>query len=226
MANRNKTRIEPTFDGPARTKSVGGLSVSEDDRVLPRQRKQSAGKRRSERRTRGSRTRKRGGFFGGFARLFYWCFVLALWGGIAAAGVVAWYGAKMPSATSWAIPDRSPNIKIVSVDGKLLANRGMTGGEAVGLHEMSPYIPQAVMAIEDRRFYSHFGIDPIGLARAMFENITQRPLHPGRLDVDPAARQEPVPEARPHASSARSRRCCWRSGWSTSTPRTRSSKCT
>ena len=47
----------------------------------------------------------------------------------------------------------------------------MTGGEAVGLHEMSPYIPQAVMAIEDRRFYSHFGIDPIGLARAMTTNL-------------------------------------------------------
>ena len=75
----------------------------------------------------------------------------------------------MPAATTWSIPDRSPNVKIVSVDGTLLANRGMTGGEAVGLHEMSPYIPQAVMAIEDRRFYSHFGVDPVGLARAMID---------------------------------------------------------
>jgi penicillin-binding protein 1A len=171
MANREKTRIEPTFDGPSRGKSSQGLSVSEDDRVLPRHRK-PAGKRKSAKTARSGRTRKRRGLFGGFARLFYWCFVLALWGGIAAAGVVAWYGAQMPSATTWAIPDRSPNIKIVSADGRLVANRGMTGGEAVGLHEMSPYIPQAVMAIEDRRFYSHFGIDPIGLARAMFENIT------------------------------------------------------
>jgi penicillin-binding protein 1A len=172
MANREKMRIEPTFDGPSRGKSSQGLSVSEDDRVLPRHRKPAAGKRKPAKTTRRGRPRKRRGLFGGFARLFYWCFVLALWGGIAAAGIVAWYGAQMPSATTWAIPDRSPNIKIISVDGKLLANRGMTGGEAVGLHEMSPYIPQAVMAIEDRRFYSHFGIDPIGLARAMFENIT------------------------------------------------------
>jgi penicillin-binding protein 1A len=171
MANRDKTRIEPTFDGPSRTKSQAGLSVSEDDRVLPRQRRPAAGKRKSAKSARG-RTRKRRGLFGGFARLFYWCFVMAIWGGIAAAGIVAWYGAQMPSATTWAIPDRSPNIKIVSADGKLLANRGMTGGEAVGLHEMSPYIPQAVMAIEDRRFYSHLGIDPIGLARAVFENVT------------------------------------------------------
>ena len=111
--------------------------------------------------------------FSRFGRLFYWCFVLAIWGGIAGAGIVVYYGAKMPAATTWSIPDRSPNIKIVSVDGRLLANRGMTGGEAIGLHEMSPYIPEAVMAIEDRRFYSHFGIDPIGLARAMATNLMQ-----------------------------------------------------
>ena len=97
--------------------------------------------------------------------------MLAIWGGIAAAGMVVYYGAKMPSATTWAIPARSPNIKIVSVDGQLVANRGMSGGEAVGLQGMSPYIPQAVIAIEDRRFYSHFGIDPIGLARAMVTNV-------------------------------------------------------
>ena len=84
---------------------------------------------------------------------------------------MVYYGAQMPSATTWAIPDRPPNVKIVSADGKLIANRGMTGGEALGLHEMSAYIPQAVMAIEDRRFYSHFGVDPIGLARAMVQNV-------------------------------------------------------
>jgi penicillin-binding protein 1A len=97
--------------------------------------------------------------------------VLALWVGIAGAGMVAWYGARMPAATTWSIPGRSPNIGIVAVDGRLIANRGMMGGEAVGLEEMSPYIPAAVIAIEDRRFYSHFGVDPIGLARAMAANV-------------------------------------------------------
>jgi penicillin-binding protein 1A len=63
-------------------------------------------------------------------------------------------------------------VKIVSVDSKLIANRGMTGGEAVGLHEMSSYIPQAVIAIEDRRFYQHFGVDPIGLTRAAVNTLT------------------------------------------------------
>ncbi len=178
MAKRTTTRIEPTFDGPAERNAPDGFSVSEDDRVVPSVKKRSAAKRRvaekAERAQPSRRRRKKQGrgFFGGLTRLVYWCFVLAIWGGIAAAGIVIYYGAQMPSATTWAIPDRPPNVKIVSVDGKLLANRGMTGGEAVGLHEMSPYIPQAVMAIEDRRFYSHFGIDPMGLGRALLGNIT------------------------------------------------------
>src|SRR5690606_40412944 len=62
-------------------------------------------------------------------------------------------------------------VKILAVDDTLLANRGATGGESIGLHEMSPDIPQAVIAIEDRRFYSHWGIDPIGLVRAAYQNL-------------------------------------------------------
>jgi penicillin-binding protein 1A len=69
------------------------------------------------------------------------------------------------------MPDRPPNIKIVDVNGELLANRGSTGGEAIPLDAMSPYIPEAVMAIEDRRFYTHWGVDPIGLSRAMVRNL-------------------------------------------------------
>lgn len=185
---RKDTRIEPTFDGPDDRQDASGLSVSEDDRVIPSRRmkepeprRKASRDERTERPERAERTapkarrgkaKKPRGLFGGLARVVYWGFVLAIWGGIVAAGIVIYYGAQMPSATSWAIPDRPPNVKIVSVDGKLLANRGMTGGEAVGLHEMSPYIPQAVIAIEDRRFYSHFGFDPLGLGRALVGNLT------------------------------------------------------
>ncbi len=112
------------------------------------------------------------GIFGLFRRLVYWCLVLGLWGAIGVGGLVLYYGSRMPSATSWAIPDRPPNVKILSVNGDIIANRGLTGGEALSLENMSPYIPQAVIAIEDRRFYSHFGIDPLGLARAMLTNVT------------------------------------------------------
>ncbi|TPI17116.1 penicillin-binding protein [Mesorhizobium sp. B4-1-3] len=171
MANRRDSRIEPSFEGSPRAKSSDGFSVSEEDRVVPRTRKPAAkGRSAKKSRSRG-RDRNRRGLLGIATRLVYWCFVLCIWGGIAAAGIIVYYGAKMPAATTWSVPDRAPNIKIVSVDGQLIANRGASGGEAVGLHEMSPYIPEAVVAIEDRRFYSHFGIDPIGLSRAIVTNL-------------------------------------------------------
>lgn len=180
MANRRDSRIEPSFEGPPRAKPQAGLSVSEEDRVVPSNRKASAKRKSSKGKSaRGRRGGSGRGLVGVLGRLFYWCFVLAIWGGIAVAGVVIYYGAKMPAATTWSIPDRAPNIKIVSADGQLLANRGMSGGEAVGLHEMSPYIPAAVIAIEDRRFYSHFGVDPIGLSRAMVTNLLGRHFSQG-----------------------------------------------
>ncbi|WP_127520167.1 transglycosylase domain-containing protein [Mesorhizobium sp. Z1-4] len=171
MTRRKKprTRIEPRLDVPGRGTRPSSASAGARGRAAParRPRKKSGSSARSRR-----RTRRGGGLFGFLKTVTYWCVVLGIWAGIAAAGVVLWYGAQMPSMTTWEIPDRPPNVRIVSVDGTLVANRGMTGGEAVGLHEMSPYIPEAVIAIEDRRFHSHFGIDPIGLARAVFENLT------------------------------------------------------
>ena len=182
MASRKKPRrIEPTFDAPARGADAAPFAVRDDDRVMPSTRgrgRPQGGKQKAGARRRG-KARRRGGVFGFLRGATYWAMVLCLWAGIAGAGVVAWYGAKMPAATSWAVPDRPPNVRIVAVNGQLVANRGMTGGEAIGLHEMSPYIPQAVMAIEDRRFYRHFGVDPIGLTRAMVSNLVDRRLGQG-----------------------------------------------
>ena len=177
MTSRKTTRrIEPTFGGPARDDSADGFFVGEDDRVIPSARKKKPAASRPRKTSSGRRSRKQGkrrGVLGLLRGATYWSMVLCLWAGIAGVGIVVYYGAQMPAATTWAIPDRPPNVRLVSVNGQLVANRGMTGGEAVGLHEMSPHIPQAVMAIEDRRFYSHFGVDPLGLARAMVTNVLE-----------------------------------------------------
>ena len=113
------------------------------------------------------------------SRLIYWSTVLGLWALIAVGGIVAFYAAKLPSAKDWAVPQRPPNVRIVAADGSLIANRGLTGGKALRLEEMSPYIPQAVIAIEDRRFQYHFGFDPIGFTRAMLRNLWSRKLREG-----------------------------------------------
>ncbi|WP_274423779.1 transglycosylase domain-containing protein [Chelativorans sp. YIM 93263] len=176
---KRKRRIEPTFDAPASRRSKGSLSVSKSDRILPPSGRGKASKSRGKPRKRRASRARRSGLSRLFRGLVYWSLVLALWAGIAGVGIAAYYGAQMPSATTWAIPDRPPNVKILSADGRLLANRGMTGGEAVGLHEVSSYVPQAVIAIEDRRFYDHWGMDPLGLARAVVENAMQGRLAQG-----------------------------------------------
>ena len=38
--------------------------------------------------------------------------------------------------------------------------------------DLPPYLPKAFVAIEDRRFYSHFGIDPLGISRALLRDVT------------------------------------------------------
>ncbi|MGL3608767.1 transglycosylase domain-containing protein [Rhizobium sp. G187] len=170
---KNRERIEPTFQDESEDED---LRADQDDRIGSKRKGRSSGKKQAagSRKAKGSRTssRQSGGGFG-LGKFIYWCFVLSIWCGIGLVGLVGYYASQMPSASTWSIPERPPNMKIVSVEGTVIANRGATGGEALPLEEMSPFIPQAVMAIEDRRFYSHYGVDPLGLGRAIFTNITR-----------------------------------------------------
>lgn len=182
MASRGKSRerVEPTFeeederDDELRVDAgdrIGGKRTGRGAKAKTGKTAKAGSKPRSSGRGKGKAKRSSGGLSGLLGRLIYWCIVLGIWGAIGVGGIVMYYGARMPSASSWSIPERPPNLKVVSVEGTVIANRGATGGEALALEDMSPFIPQAVIAIEDRRFYSHFGVDPFGLARAVVTNI-------------------------------------------------------
>jgi penicillin-binding protein 1A len=112
-------------------------------------------------------------------RLFYWGAVLGLWGAIAVVGLVVWVGAHLPAIQSLEIPKRPPTIQITGVDGSVLAIRGEMPGANVALKDLPPYLPKAFIAIEDRRFYSHFGIDPWGILRAAVANVLHRGVSQG-----------------------------------------------
>ncbi|WP_457586854.1 transglycosylase domain-containing protein [Ensifer canadensis] len=179
-SGKSGQRIEPSF-GNSADDDDDDFRIEASDRVTGGGRKPARGKpasapkKKAQRSKRGGSRRGSsggGGFIGLVRTLFYWCIVLGIWGAMGVGGLVLYYGARMPSAESWSIPERPPNVKILAVNGDNIANRGTTGGEALSLENMSPYIPQAVIAIEDRRFYSHFGVDPLGLARAMLTNVT------------------------------------------------------
>jgi len=152
-AKKSRRRVEPTFDAAAPRLEAD----PEDARAHARPAKK-AGKKRVRRRS----------LLGG---LFYWGFVCGVWGVIALGAAFAYYASQLPPIDQLAIPKRPPDIQILGVDGSVLADRGDTGGAAVRLGDLPPYLPKAFVAIEDRRFYYHFGVDPVGILRAVVRDV-------------------------------------------------------
>jgi len=163
-------RREPVFD------SSPELRVAASDRQGTSRSSKSSSKH-SNRRPRKSRSRVRKRSLIG--RVIYWSLVLGLWLAIGAAGTLAWTGAHLPPIQSLEIPKRPPSIQIVDLDGRPLATRGDSGGAVLPLKELPNYVPQAFIAIEDRRFYEHYGVDPWGIARALIANILHRGVSQG-----------------------------------------------
>lgn len=112
-------------------------------------------------------TPKRKGLFGFLVK---WAFVLGLWGLIFLAGILAWYGHDLPQITQEAKFERETAIIVKGADGEIIGRYGDIMGEIITVNDLPTHLVSAVLAIEDRRFYSHFGLDPIGLLRASIAN--------------------------------------------------------
>jgi penicillin-binding protein 1A len=176
-ASLSELRLGPqdrvaTADDEKPKKSSPKRKAGDGDDDAPRERKPRVSRPGSKRKSSG-RAR------GGLSRLFYWGVVLGLWSAIAVVGVLIWVGAHLPAIQALEIPKRPPTIEIVGFDGSVLATRGEMAGANVALKDLPPYLPKAFIAIEDRRFYSHYGVDPLGIARAAVANVVHRGVSQG-----------------------------------------------
>lgn len=106
-----------------------------------------------------------------FRRMAYWSFVLGLWTMIILSGAAAYVILTLPQNANLTLPARGQSLTILANDGSVLVRSGAFAGDDVLLEELPAYAAQAVIAIEDVRFYSHFGIDPVGLIRAIAANV-------------------------------------------------------
>jgi len=104
-------------------------------------------------------------------RLLVWSAVAVIWAVVAAAGVLGWYAYDLPRIGSVAELSRQPSVTLLAADGRVLASFGDVYGESVALADLPDYLPDAVLAIEDRRFYEHPGFDPLSLLRAVIANL-------------------------------------------------------
>jgi penicillin-binding protein 1A len=174
---KSGTRREPVFDhAPAVELEVderhAGSAGSPAPAPRPRRRKRKA-------KSKTKSTNKRSVVM----RLAYWGLVLALWVTIGGVGAVAWVGAHLPPIQSLEIPKRPPSIEIADESGHVLAARGDSGGAVLSLKELPSYLPKAFVAIEDRRFYEHYGIDPFGICRAVIANVLHRGISQGASTI-------------------------------------------
>jgi penicillin-binding protein 1A len=99
-----------------------------------------------------------------------WLIVAIIWG-IAGLGILlAVYASDLPDVHQVAGLKKRPGITLLAVDGSVLTRSGDLYGNTLAVSELPPNLVHAVVAIEDRRFYYHFGVDPIGLFRALVIN--------------------------------------------------------
>ena len=151
--------------------SAAERSAPEPDRPAPKPRR-----KKKKKSARGGGAGKRRPLL---VRLTYWSLVACLWLVIGVAGVGADVGAHLPPIQSLEIPKRPPSIQINDINGKQLARRGDLAGEVISLKDLPPYVPRAFVAIEDRRFYEHYGVDPLGIGRALIANVLHRGVAQG-----------------------------------------------
>ena len=97
--------------------------------------------------------------------------IAGIWLGLAGAGTLLWFARDLPRPEAALDAARRPGLTLQDRTGRVFATFGDVVGDPLRLSDLPPALPEAVTAIEDRRFWHHFGIDPVGMARAVLVNF-------------------------------------------------------
>jgi len=109
--------------------------------------------------------------------------VVAIWGGVALFLLVSWYAWDLPNPETLETPTRRPSVTLLAEDGSVLATFGDLYGGMVRFNQIPPFLVQAVIATEDRRFFDHAGMDPLGILRAAYANLRAGAVRQGASTI-------------------------------------------
>lgn len=84
-------------------------------------------------------------------------------------GLFSWLGATLPLSEALK-PLPNPAMTFVGSDGVVFARRGSYKEDPVTIEEVPDHLIDALLSVEDQRYYYHFGIDPLGITRAILRN--------------------------------------------------------
>lgn len=143
--------------------------------VKPKPPKKAPQKRRKPKRS------VRGGILGFFLGLFRWVFRLiwnVIWRSSAVVFLilllsVGYVFTTLPNLSELLDGRARGSVTLLDREGDVFAWRGDQFGGAVRANTVSPYLRDAVVATEDKRFYRHLGISPRGVASAVRINLSE-----------------------------------------------------
>jgi penicillin-binding protein 1A len=101
--------------------------------------------------------------------VLYWGTVTAVWCAVFLVGAVTIYSMMAEDPLKAGLNKQPAKITILAENKKVIAEKGLRRSH-VKLEDMPPHLIQAVLATEDRRFFYHYGFDPVGMARAFIRN--------------------------------------------------------
>lgn len=97
---------------------------------------------------------------------------------LAMGATVVWLALTIrPSKT--ARPIVPPSVTLLAANGTVIARKGAITDRPVDVRALPDHVGDAFVAIEDRRFYHHYGLDPRGLARAAWHDLRERRMREG-----------------------------------------------
>ena len=89
-------------------------------------------------------------------------------------GYVFYCALSLPDIEAAFEKTRQPSTTIIAENGNEIKTFGNTFSSIVYLDDLPSYVPAAILDVEDRRFYQHFGFDVVGLMRAVITNVFRK----------------------------------------------------
>ncbi|WP_425410166.1 transglycosylase domain-containing protein [Hyphococcus sp.] len=148
---------------PKRTQKCKAKSVA------PRRRKRTSGKKRGVKRSRSAPFSRAIGELGVFAFTAF----------IVLAAVFAYFARDLPDTSALWKEGETRRVTLLAADGAPIMRQGVAQGAPVKLANLPDYVPDAVLAVEDRNFYHHFGANPLSILRALIVNANEGAVRQG-----------------------------------------------